>query len=89
MKEVVYKNNLHTPVHACLSSWKELEKEFLELRSDLSELQKEIEHHRHHHSGEPDDHFVPAMEGFAANTAVTCIKLEALINQMKGQVGGL
>jgi len=59
----------------------------MELRSNLLELQQEIEHHKHHHSGEPDDHFVPTMEGFAANTTVTCVKLETLINQMKSQVG--
>ena len=59
----------------------------MELRSDLLELQQEIEHHKHRHRGEPDDHFVPTMEGFVANTTVTCVKLETLINQMKSQVG--
>ena len=76
----------HTHTHTTLSSWKELEKEFLQLKADLWELQQEIEYHKHHPSGEPDDRFVPAMEGFAASTVTSCAKLEALIGQMKSQV---
>ena len=72
--------------HTTLSSWKELEKEFLQLKADLWELQQEIEYHKHHPSGEPDDRFVPAMEGFAVSTVTSCAKLEALIGQMKSQV---
>lgn len=64
-------------------SVKELEKEFTDLKMELRELEREIEYHQQHRSNEPNDMFLPTMEGFAKTSAESFKKLEKRIEEMK------
>ena len=67
----------------CVCSLKDMEKEFTDLKMELRELEHEIEHHQHHRSSDPNDLFLPTMEGFARSSAGAFERLEKLLKEMR------
>lgn len=70
---------------AAKSDLKELEKEFQDLKSELKEIEWEIEYHQRLPSREPGDCFLLATERFTATAVSAFTKMEALIAEMKAE----
>ena len=53
------------------------------MKVELKELEKEIEHHQQQDNSDPDDLFLPTMEGFVVKTASSFKRVEGKLSQLK------
>ena len=59
------------------------------MKLELKELEKEIEHHQQEDDHDPQDLFLPTLEGFVVETAKSFQQLEDLLSQMRERFRGL